>query len=411
MSPLRDNEGCRKASGGDIRLQGFRDRASFEEAVAWVDQLPLRPAFEEVTIEQAPGRVLQAPWTAPSDVPAAACAIIDGYAVRALETVGAGNYNPLPFGIQESDIPLRPACAALLAAGGVLPQGADAVLPFDAVQRNGSVAEVCRAVAPGAGIERAGQQLRAGAECLGNRPLRPEDVALLAAFNVRSLQVVRRPCVALIVAGPKPGVYSEAGDANGPMLRALIARDHGLAGTVALEFGGQDAIAGAIKNSYADLLLVAGRTGAGQDDDARLALAAAGQVAIHGIALRPGGSAGMGTAGPTPVFLLPGEPLACRFAYELLAGRLVRKLAGYDPRLPYVVREFEAGRKIVSTVGVVEVCQVRLIEGKVEPLGSPESGGLASAVRADGFVLVPAAVEGYPAGGRVPVHLFAEQYV
>jgi molybdopterin molybdotransferase len=70
------------------------------------------------------------------------------------------------------------------------------------------------------------------------------------------------------------------------------------------------------------------------------------------------------------------------------------------------VREAEVGRKIVSAIGFVDLCRVRLVDGRVEPVGSAEFGGLASSVRADGFVVIPAPLEGYAPGTRVKVHLY-----
>jgi molybdopterin molybdotransferase len=106
------------------------------------------------------------------------------------------------------------------------------------------------------------------------------------------------------------------------------------------------------------------------------------------------------------VVLLPGDPLECLCAYEMLAGRMIRRLAGRPPELPYAVVEAVVGRKIVSMIGVVDVCRVRLEDGKVEAIGTAESGGLASAVRADGFVVIPAPLEGYAPGSRIRVYLY-----
>lgn len=230
----------------------------------------------------------------------------------------------------------------------------------------------------------------------------------MAASGVQRLHVVRRPRVCLIITGPKYCPGHVAGDANGPMLRALIARDGGLVEDGYPKGDGRDAIAQAIVAATADVILIAGRTATGVDDEAPLALAAVGKLAIHGIALRPGASTGMGLAGAIPVFLLPGEPLACLCAYDLLAGRLIRQLSGRGRRLPYVIREAEVGRKIVSAIGFVDLCRVRFAGGRAEPIGSAEFGGLASAVRAGGFVVVPASLEGYPPGARVSVHCYEE---
>ena len=114
----------------------------------------------------------------------------------------------------------------------------------------------------------------------------------------------------------------------------------------------------------------------------------------------------MGRVASVPVMLLPGAPLACFCAYELLAGRLVRRLAGRDPQLPHAVREAEVRRKMISMVGFVDVRQVRLVDGGVEPLGSAEDGGLASTLQADGFVVIPGPLEGHAPGARVDVHLY-----
>jgi molybdopterin molybdotransferase len=192
------------------------------------------------------------------------------------------------------------------------------------------------------------------------------------------------------------------------MLRALVERDGGAIEAVVVGADERGALTRALDAKGADAILVAGRTGTGPDDEAPLALADVGALAIHGVALRPGSSTGMGRAATVPVILLPGDPLACLCAYELLAGRLVRRLGGRSPRLPHSVREAEIARKIVSAVGFVDVCRVRLVEGRAEPIGSVEEGGLASAVRADGFVVVPSSLEGHAPGARVRVHVYAE---
>ncbi|HET9596750.1 MAG TPA: molybdopterin-binding protein, partial [Anaeromyxobacteraceae bacterium] len=232
------------------------------------------------------------------------------------------------------------------------------------------------------------------------RPLRAHDAAALAAAGVVRVAVATRPRVRLVVAGPKAGP-----DAHAPMLRALVARDGG-APEVAPGGPLGEAMARAAQEPGADLVLVTGRSGTGPDDDAPAGLARHGALELHGLALRPGGSTGLGVAHGIPVVLLPGDPLACLCAYELVAGRLVRRLAGRGPELPHATRDATLARKVASAVGYVEVCPVRLAEGVADPGGIPDFGGLWSAARADGFVIVPAALEGYPPGARVTVHLY-----
>lgn len=387
-----------RPTGDEVRLGGFADRVPLERALAWIDRHATPLGAVEIDVAEAAGRVAALTVTARVQLPPESRAGDDGHAVRASDTFGASAYGPallplVPFG------PALPAGAAMrVSSGGALPRGADAVLGLDAAQPAGELLEVIAPVAHGSGVEAAGQQLGAGAAIVASgRRLRPDDAALLAAAGVERLAVVARPRVRLVVAGPKGGR-----DVHAPMLRALVERD---GGTVE-RGGGAGSLRDVLARPDADVVLATGRTGGGPDDDAPSVLAELGDLAIHGVALRPGGSVALGLTARTPVVLLPGDPLACACAYELLAGRLVRRLGGRDARLPHETLEVEVSRKIVSTVGFVDVCQVRRIGGRIEPVGVVEFGGLGAAVRSDGFVVVPAPLEGWPPGARVTVHLY-----
>jgi molybdopterin molybdotransferase len=156
------------------------------------------------------------------------------------------------------------------------------------------------------------------------------------------------------------------------------------------------------------VILLAGGTGPGSDDAAAEALAAAGTLAIHGCALQPGETAGLGrTAAGVPVFLLPGTPVACLWAYEMLAGRAVRRRGGRDPALPFPTLSMTLARKLVSTIGTTEIHPVRRCgRDAVEQAETFSETGLAAASRADGFVIVPAESEGVAEGAVVTVHLY-----
>ena len=363
----------------DMRLVGFSSRAPLAEALAWVDACAAALPAQPVATAGAAGRVLAAPVASPADWPDADGAGIDGYAVLASETEGASEYNPLSLGM------------ALVAAGLPMPAGTDAVLPFAMAQRHGAALEAMASLGRGAGVERRGSLLRAGDAAVRAGALRPQDVALLLALGIRQVGVVRQPRVALVVAGPKAGP-----DLLSPLLHALAARDGGLPRASTLPAAG------------ADLILMAGRTGAGPDDDAALTLAAAGGVLdMHGIAVRPGDSAGLGRLAGVPVMLLPGAPHACLAVYDLLAARAVRRMAGIVLLEPYRAIEAVLGRKAVSSVGYVDLVPVRLDDGHAIPLGQADAGGLAGAVRADGFLVVPEASEGYPAGATISIRTYA----
>lgn len=389
----------------DPRLRGFADRVTLERAQAWIDGRAVRLPPVEVDAAVAAGRVLAAPVVAAADHPPAPRAGEDGYAVRAADTVGASTYNPLSLRPEGAAGPLGPGAAALVAAGTSLPQGADAVLGFDAAQEAGGGVECIAPAAPGGGVEARGRQARAGAIlAAAAQRLRAQDAAWLASLGVARVSAVGRPRIRIAVAGAKREGGAAAPDAHLLLLAALVARDGGELEPVPVASGLRDALRRALAPPAPDLVIVTGRTGAGPDDDAPGALAELGELAIHGVALRPGGSAALGTLAGITAALLPGDPLACLVVYELIAGRLVRAAAGLAPGLPHRRRDARLARKLVSTVGVTEVCQVRLAAGEAEPLGAHDFGGLATAARADGFVVVPAPLEGYPAGEAVTVH-------
>jgi molybdopterin molybdotransferase len=230
--------------------------------------------------------------------------------------------------------------------------------------------------------------LRAG------RRLGAAELGLLGEAGIGAVAVVRHPRVRLVVVP----------DAATPMLAALVARDGGIAEIRPADRERPQTVGAAVAMPGADIVLVLGGCGQGEADAALRA--AAGNIAMHGVALRPGSSIAIGRAGAMPLFLLPENPADCLWAYELLAGRAVRRHAGRSPEPPYFARDLVAARKIVSAIGYAEVRPVRRIADSdhIEPVAG--TGLFAAAGEADGFVLVPEASEGVAPGGRVPVSLY-----
>ena len=397
----------------DVWLSAFSDRAPLSAAWAWLDAQPYQSAPDIVPLTEAAGRVLAAPVTMAQHPAEPKRAAKNGYAVRAADCDGAGDYNPLALPLTSAGgDTLPPGRAMPIVSGLPLPDGADAVLPLEAAQpTNADALEVMAQVAPGAGVDlpwRAGTVAPGRADSVmldRGRRIGPKEVACLAAMNVGSLTVLSRPLVALMVPGAKFGP-----DALTPLLSALLARDGALARTVPVDgVTAADLTAALTGTGDPACVLIAGRAGTGPDDMAASALTAAGgTLALHGLALCPGDVSGVGAmrrGGRTiPVVLLPGEPVACLAAYDMLAARLIRRLAGAATALPYAVAEFALGRKIVSAIGVVDVVPVRLSGGRAIPIGA--GAGPFGAVQADGFVVVPPASEGYKETTRVRVHLY-----
>ncbi|HXF52651.1 MAG TPA: molybdopterin molybdotransferase MoeA [Hyphomicrobiaceae bacterium] len=396
-----------------------RERASVANVLAWIDRHVIPLPAEHVAVAQAAGRLLAEEVRAEIDVPPVDRAAADGFALRADETVGASGYNPLPFQLVSAPGGLPPGSARAIQSGEPLPSGADAIVRIEHGEAAKSgVLNVIDPVAAGNEVERAASQLTRGSLIASaGQQLGAPHIGLLAAAGRTRVSVVRRPHVRCLLAGsnlvtaggtlPSGSTY----DADGPLLRALIERDGGLLSEEPTVKRGCADIARALAEPGADIVLVVGATGLGTEDHAAAALAEAGSIAVHGVALRPADTAGCGqSAAGTPVFLLPGAPVACLWAYELLAGRAVRRLGARNPELPFARRQRRLAGKIVSEIGMTEVRAVRCLpDGGVEPLASFAEAGLAAAAHADGFVIVPEDSEGFGQGARITVYLYYDR--
>lgn len=373
-----------------------------EDAWRWIDAQTCGTGPEEVGPLQATGRILARPIEAAAALPPGPLAAVDGYALSARETEGAGDYSPLPLALAPPGQALAPGQACAVHCGGPLPDGADAVLSLDGAEVFGETLEVSQAVAPGEHVARPGEEVQRGAPVLpAGRRLRPQDAALLGALGIDRVPVVRAPRVRVVLNAPPQA------DACGPMLAGLIGRDGGVLETLEA-VADPGALREALCRSGADLVLVVGGTGPGANDFAADVLKEAGELAFYGVALHPGDTAAMGRVGPSPAALLPGRPLSCLWSYDVLAGRLLRRLAGRGTGWPYRSVETALTRKVASSLGRLELCRVRLGADGAEPLAVADGRRLATTVAADGFLPVPVQSEGYPEGARVRVYLYDE---
>jgi molybdopterin molybdotransferase len=386
-----------------IAPQRFAERLPFVDACAWVDARADRSCAERIYLRESFGRILAESLLFPVDRPDRDQSLIDGYAVLAESTFGASSYTPLLLTLVPRSAPLVAGLASVCHAGETLPSGADAVLSREAGDAVGAVLEVCDAVARGAGVGRRGRvALRGDVALTAGCRLAAPQIALAASLGVAELSVRRRPHVAVVLAGAKP----PATEALGAALAALVTRDSGIPRLIHCEGN----IPGALANALpADVVLLVGRSGWGEDDDALRSISAAGgRIVHHGVAMTPGGSSGLGWLGAAPLLLLPGDPISALIGYELLAGRLLRRLAGGVASWPYPMRRLTLARKIVSSIGISEFVPVICNGCEIVPMALPLADGLAALARADGFLVVPAGLEGYAPGTSVNVVLTSD---
>lgn len=338
---------------------------------------------------------------------------MDGYAVRSSDS---GDRRLIG-----SSFPGRPFAgivgayeAVRITTGASLPAGADAVVMLEEVQLQDDWLRVSNPVTCGRHVIRVGEDVSQGTEVLpAGRVLRPQDVGLLASIGVDRVPAVRQPRVALIVTGNEilPPGSSPAGDSiidsNSPMLSALIRRDGGIPAVPHYCGDDPEAIRAALLTARqtADLIFVTGGTSVGAEDYGFEAVASLGELAVRGVALRPGRPTGVAFL-PQPVILIPGQPVACLAVYDVIAGYALRRLSGRRAHAPYRKEIWPWQADYSSPMGRTDYVRVRILNESIAAIDASGASRLSSTVRADGFVLVPEDCEGYRAGELAEVHLY-----
>lgn len=406
----------------DPRMRGFRDRAPVASVLELIALRVTRLGAEPIGLFEACGRVLASEAVAGEPVPAFDRAAMDGYAVRGEETFGSSAYSPAALALvgrvrpgTTPQVRVGPGEAVEITTGSALPEGADAVVKVESTSTDGATVWVTEPTPPGRHVGRAGEDIGAGALLLREgRVLRPQDLGVLSASGRGRVDVVRRPRVAVVVTGNEllePGTPARGcriADTNSVMLAALVSRDGGTARVVGPVADDSEKVRAAISDACdsSDAVLVSGGSSAGPEDHAPGVVAGLGELAVHGVALRPASPSGLGFVRGTPVLLVPGNPVSCLCAYDFFGGPVVRRLGGRPPSWPYRRVDRPLNRKLVSVVGRVDYARVRLDAGRVEPLAVSGASVLSSTTRADGFVVVPAGLEGYAEGETVTVWMY-----
>ncbi|HEY3449164.1 MAG TPA: gephyrin-like molybdotransferase Glp [Myxococcales bacterium] len=380
---------------------------------------------ERVSLSQARGRVLGEDLFAPEPLPAFDRALMDGYAVRARETFGAGETSPAYLSLAgrismgaPAPSPLPEGAAFEISTGGAMPEGADAVAMIEYCRETGSnQVEVGKAVAPLENVLKAGEDVAAGSALIGKgRRLRPQDLLALAALGIGSVEVFERPRVAVLSTGdelvpidrrPGPG---QVRDANGWALAAQIDD----AGAVPLLLGicrdEPALLESAVRSALgqADAVFVSGGSSQGARDSTAQVLARFGApgVMAHGIAVAPGKPTILAGAGEKPLVGLPGHPVSSLVIARLFMNPLLRALGGETgPLDPFAGRvRAKLARSVASKPGREDWVRVALRDGVAEPL-LKGSGAISTALRADGLVCIPLDAEGLAAGSEVEVAL------
>jgi molybdopterin molybdotransferase len=374
--------------------------------LARVEPLP----SDRVPLEQASGRVLAEPARATCDLPPFASSAMDGFAVRAADTPGR-----LP--LVERVAAGRPASRALrtgeamgIATGGVVPEGADAVVPIERVVVDGERVEIPDPAVVGLNVRPRGGDVIEGAVVVeaGSR-LGPAQIGALAAAGVGEMECARRPRVAVLTTGTelrRPGEVLAPGEiyeSNGAMLRALLAGASARVEPLDTVDDDEAAHRGAIERGLEhDVLVTSGGVSVGPHDLVRRIEAELGvEEVFWGVSVRPGKPLAFGVRGRTLVFGLPGNPVSSLVSAVLFVLPALRALQGERDPAPRYEQALLAGG-VRPDPRRDSLVRARLTAGGgVEPLVGQESHMIVRAAEANALIYVPAGVDELPAGASV----------
>jgi molybdopterin molybdotransferase len=378
---------------------------SVDEAVAIIAaRVAAVQDVETVDLRHADGRVLATGISAPLPLPPFTNSAVDGYAVRSgdlpLTEEQAFQVTGRVQAGASVQAPITPGHAMRIFTGAPMPGGADTVF----MQEDVRLDEAGRVVLPkglkaGANVRPAGEDIVAGTPALlAGQRLRPQDVALAAAFGLTEVEVRRRIRVAVFSTGDElvspgtPRAAAQLFDSNRFMLMAMLARLGCEVSDLGILRDDRASLASALKKVAGahDLILTTGGVSTGEEDHVKAGVESVGTLVLWRMAIKPGRPVAMGIIGGTPFIGLPGNPVASFVTFVHVVRPTVLALAGalQQNLVPLPVRAAFTYKKKIARREYVRVSLRKGADGVLEAVKFPREGAglLSSLVETDGLV-------------------------
>jgi molybdopterin molybdotransferase len=398
----------------------FLQVVSVSKAIEEIRNLVIRCGDEPVALVEALHRILAEDVCTDGDIPGFTRSVVDGYAVRAADTTGSSDSIPSMFPLRgrvamgaSAGIRLQSGDCIYVPTGGILPEGADAVVMIEHAEQVGEEILVKKPVAYGENVLFFNEDFSSGdVVCKRGRRLSPQDIGVLAAAGCIDVPVVRLPKIGILSTGnelvpvnvrPLPG---QVRDVNSFVVASFV-REQGctpiLYGIVRDD---REALRSAIckATEECDAVLISGGSSKDDRDMVAAIIREDGEVLIHGIAISPGKPTIIGRYGNTPVIGLPGHPAS---AFIVLVAIIRHLFTGMIGDTDSKVRSAQAtlGQNVSSSKGREDYVRVVVRDGIAIPLFG-KSGLLNTLVKSTGIVRIPAESEGLETGTLVEVILW-----
>ena len=401
-------------------MRPFSSLMSLEEAKSTIleNTEPLGKS-EEIPIETAGGRVIAEDIKADIDVPPFARSAMDGFAVVAEDTYGAGEFVPRTLKVvdvvragDEPSVTVGRGEAAEVATGAVLPEGADAVVIVEKTDMKDDAVNIFTPVHPRQNVSPAGSDIEAGTTVLTRgEPISHGKIGVLAALGIENVAVLKKPCIAIVPTGnevcelggtPSP---SQVYDVNSYTLMSLVTKNGCEAERLPVVEDTMEAISKVLDDAVeSDCVVFSGGSSVGERDVLVDVVAEKGEVIIHGVQIKPGKPTLFGKIGNRLVFGLPGYPAACLTVGHVLLAPALRKMASL-PADRVSVSKHELSKRVVSTLGRHQFLTVRIENNMAVPVFK-ESGAITSLGHAEGYIEIPSNVDFLEKGEIVKVTFF-----
>ncbi|MGB9822554.1 gephyrin-like molybdotransferase Glp [Thermodesulfovibrio sp.] len=382
---------------------------------------------ETIPIEKAYGRVTAEDILSPEDLPGFERSTVDGFAVKAFDTFGAKESSPVYLTVKGDiamgAIPhfsLSNGEAASIATGGMLPEGADAIVMIEHVNViSKDLIEVLRAVSPGENVIFRDEDAKKGEVVIkaGHR-LKPQDIGALAGVGITTVKVFKQPVVSIILTGDEIIPHTEkvtpgkVRDVNSFTLAGLCYEN----GAVPLKMGivrdEYDKLKKTVQKAYeiSDIILITGGTSAGVKDLTAKVIDELGSpgVLFHGASIKPGKPVIGAVCNGKPVFGLPGHPVAVYICFELFVKPVIHHMLKVTDKNFKKTVKAKISRNIHSQAGREDFIRVYLEEHNGEIWATPllsKSGLIMSLVKAQGIVRIPSELIGLSEGQEVLIEI------
>lgn len=390
-----------------------------KEAQKIIESILTQTGIEKIPLEDAHRRVLAEDLVSSLDSPNFDRSAMDGYALKAEDTFGFSEMTPAQLVIvdrigagETSKIVLKSGEAVKISTGAPLPEGSNAVVMEEYTLEDGDHLQVEASLTPGENVSYRGEDISHGDTVLKmGKPLKPQDLAIIASSGYEKVMVFKKPRVGVITTGselvtPRPDISgAEVINSNHFMLKALV--ESSLAVPTLIHSRDNAEL---VEEQFEKLLethdaiITTGGTAISKGDVVVDVADQLGQVLIHGVALRPGKPFAFAQVHDKPVFMLSGYPVAAMVQFDVLVRAPLQEMQNLKRATSYIKKI--TTRKIPSTLGRTDYIRGKTEGDRVEPLKIKGSGIIRSLVESDCYIVIEENLEGVGEGEECKVLLY-----